>query len=210
MCADTEDLVQDVLLSVHSVLATYEPSLAFTPWLLAIVRNGLADAARRYGRRHAHELQVDDLQVTFARPRRIPSMRALEALSHAIRALPAGQRQAIVSRRAPCCGTFDASASVASFASVVSAADRRVLGVSLVPGNGGDGRTPLGLHHRRAARPASSFAASSGRGGHLRFIAPVTLAHRRSTSRAGSPKGSTPSPIDTHNRGQLPAAKTCV
>ena len=63
--ADVEDLVQDVLLSVHAVRATYDAARPFIPWLLAITRNRLADAARRYARHGAHEVTVDDLDVTF-------------------------------------------------------------------------------------------------------------------------------------------------
>src|ERR1700694_5433634 len=48
--ADVEDLVQDVLLSVHAVRATYDATRPFIPWLLAITRHRLADAARRYTR----------------------------------------------------------------------------------------------------------------------------------------------------------------
>src|SRR5262245_34358442 len=55
--ADVEDLVQDVLLSLHAVRATYDPTRPFLPWLLAITRNRLADGARRYARRSAHEVQ---------------------------------------------------------------------------------------------------------------------------------------------------------
>ncbi len=96
--ADIEDLVQDVLLSVHAVLATYDPSRAFQPWLFAIVRNRLADAARRYARRRAHETHVGDLDVTFADlATNIPDegVEDLDVLAQAIRSLPAGQRQAI-------------------------------------------------------------------------------------------------------------------
>jgi RNA polymerase sigma-70 factor (ECF subfamily) len=96
--ADTEDLVQDVLLSVHTVLATYDPSRPFMPWLMAIVRNRLVDAARRYGRQHAHETQVEGVRVTFggiATNTRDEGIGDVEALEHAIRALPSGQRQAI-------------------------------------------------------------------------------------------------------------------
>src|ERR1700692_2733407 len=63
--ADVEDLVQDVLLSVHAVRATFDPTRPFIPWLLAITRNRLADAARRYARYGAHEVVVEDLDVTF-------------------------------------------------------------------------------------------------------------------------------------------------
>src|SRR5688572_63465 len=60
-----EDLVQDVLLSLHAVRATYDPKRPFMPWLLAILRNRLADGARRYSRTAAHEVVVEDLDVTF-------------------------------------------------------------------------------------------------------------------------------------------------
>ena len=35
------------------------------PWLSAIVRHRLADAGRRHVRQGAHEIGVDDLDVTF-------------------------------------------------------------------------------------------------------------------------------------------------
>jgi RNA polymerase sigma-70 factor (ECF subfamily) len=95
--ADVEDLVQDVLLSVHTVLATYDASRPFMPWLLAITRNRLADAARRYTR-HSRETIVDDLDVTFAHAGTNTDDEGVgdvEALARAIRDLPAGQRQAI-------------------------------------------------------------------------------------------------------------------
>ncbi|MGH7247711.1 MAG: sigma-70 family RNA polymerase sigma factor [Pseudomonadota bacterium] len=93
-----EDLVQDVLLSLHAVLATYDPSRPFMPWLLAIARNRLADSARRYARHSAHEVQVAAL------PENVPDQEAdidageyrdPEALLQAIQELPRGQRQAI-------------------------------------------------------------------------------------------------------------------
>src|ERR687892_2474438 len=60
-----EDLVQDVLLSLHAVRATYDPKRPFMPWLLAILRNRLVDGARRYGRAARYEVVVEDLDVTF-------------------------------------------------------------------------------------------------------------------------------------------------
>src|SRR5262249_9621810 len=58
-------LVRAVLLSVHVVPAPSDPPRPFLPWLFAIVRTRLADAARRYARRRAHETPVADLDVTF-------------------------------------------------------------------------------------------------------------------------------------------------
>ena len=138
--AETEDLVQDVLLSVHAVLATYDPSRPFMPWLLAIVRNRLVDAARRYGRQQAHEISVDDLQVTFgqiATNTTDEGIGDVEALEQAIRALPAGQRQAIqllklqemsLKEAAAATGTSVTALKVATHRAIVSL--RRILGVS--------------------------------------------------------------------------------
>jgi len=95
--ADIEDLLQDVLLSLHAVRGTYDPERPFTPWLLTIARNRLADAARRYARRGALETQAQ-LDVTFSE---LPANMEAEifgdpeALKQAIRELPRGQREAI-------------------------------------------------------------------------------------------------------------------
>lgn len=93
-----EDLVQDVLLSVHAVRASYDPARPFGPWLMAIVRNRLADGARRYARRTAREVAVGDLDVTFpetAANTGVDASGDVEALAVAINGLPPGQRQAI-------------------------------------------------------------------------------------------------------------------
>jgi RNA polymerase sigma factor (sigma-70 family) len=95
---DIEDLVQDILLSLHAVRATYDPRRPFMPWLMAITRHRLADGARRYTRRAAHEVQVENMPVTFSdEGANIDSggYRDPQALRHAIRALPPGQRDAI-------------------------------------------------------------------------------------------------------------------
>lgn len=95
---EVEDLVQDVLLSLHAVRATYDPARPFMPWLLAIVRNRLADGARRYARTSGREVHIDDADVTFDEPAANPDQEPsedVEALQQAVRALPAGQRQAV-------------------------------------------------------------------------------------------------------------------
>src|SRR5204862_6526906 len=57
--AAVDDLVQDVLLSVYAVRATYDSARPFEPWLLAIVRSRLAVAARRYARTGARAISWD-------------------------------------------------------------------------------------------------------------------------------------------------------
>jgi RNA polymerase sigma factor (sigma-70 family) len=96
--ADVEDLVQDVLLSVHAVRATYDSSRPFVPWLLAIVRNRLADGARRYARTARREIHVEESDVTFLQVETNMDTAELgdaETLREAVRELPQGQREAI-------------------------------------------------------------------------------------------------------------------
>jgi RNA polymerase sigma factor (sigma-70 family) len=96
-----EDLVQDVLLSIHVARASYDARRPFLPWLLAIVRNRLADGARRRGRHAAHEVRVEDLDVTFCDvAAKSPSeplgdIGDIVALRNAVQALPPKQRDAI-------------------------------------------------------------------------------------------------------------------
>ena len=95
---DVEDVVQEVLLSVHAVRATYDSARPLIPWLSAIVRHRLADAGRRHVRQGAHEIGVDDLDVTFQTPvanSREETFGDPDALAQAIQALPPGQRQAV-------------------------------------------------------------------------------------------------------------------
>src|SRR5688500_17936095 len=96
--AEVEDLVQEVLLSVHAVRTTYDPSRPFGPWLSAIVRNRLVDGARRYARITKREVTVDDIDVTFAgveTNEQVADESDAAALHEAVRALPDQQRQAI-------------------------------------------------------------------------------------------------------------------
>lgn len=96
--ADIEDLVQDILLSLHAVRATYDSSRPFMPWLLAIAHHRLVDSARRYARKAAHEVQVENPPVTFsdAEPNTTgEAYRGTGALERAVRALPPGQRKAV-------------------------------------------------------------------------------------------------------------------
>ncbi len=95
---DIEDLVQDVLLSLHAVRGTYDTQRPFMPWLLAITRNRLADGARQYARHAAREVQIENFPVTFSGERtnmEDEPYRDPEALRQAIQGLPRGQREAI-------------------------------------------------------------------------------------------------------------------
>jgi len=95
---DIEDLVQDTLLSMHSVRATYDAARPFLPWLFAINRNRLADAARRYSSREGRQIAIDDTNVTFGAAVANTITETYgdpQALQRAIGGLPPGQRDAI-------------------------------------------------------------------------------------------------------------------
>ncbi len=97
--ADVEDILQDILVSVHAVRVTYDPTRPFMPWVAAIARNRMVDAARRYGRMTANEVSGIEFPETFSED--ITNSTAddtygdPEALRAAISQLPAGQRRAL-------------------------------------------------------------------------------------------------------------------
>lgn len=96
--ADVEDVVQEVLISVHAVRATYDPERPFLPWLLAITRNRIADARRKHRRGATREVTLDHPDVTSVQQPTNAATAGLEdrdALLRAIGELPPSQREAV-------------------------------------------------------------------------------------------------------------------
>jgi RNA polymerase sigma-70 factor (ECF subfamily) len=93
-----EDVVQDVLLTLHRVRHTYDPARPFTPWLAAICERRAIDALRRRMRQAAREAADQRAYETFADPtanKDVDARDAAEALAALVAALPAGQREAL-------------------------------------------------------------------------------------------------------------------
>ncbi len=95
--SDVEDAVQDVLLTVHAIRQTYDPTRPFGPWLVAIANRRLVDRLRRQRRWRSRETALAADHETFSAPqanvdKELSDRRELEA---AVERLPAGQRQAI-------------------------------------------------------------------------------------------------------------------
>ena len=63
-----EDVVQDVLLTVHRVRHTYEPGRPVAPWLAAIAARRSIDWLRKRGRGAAREIHDPMAYETFAEP----------------------------------------------------------------------------------------------------------------------------------------------
>jgi len=95
--SDREDLLQEVLMSLHAARATYDPARPFMPWLKTIVINRTIDFVRRH-KRHAAGLLTDEMAAGIAddsAPDIATRYDAVDALQKAIRKLPAAQRSAI-------------------------------------------------------------------------------------------------------------------
>jgi RNA polymerase sigma-70 factor, ECF subfamily len=93
-----DDIVQDVLLTVHRVRHTYDPARPFEYWLATIARRRSIDGLRRRLRTQANETADEDAYETFADPaaNRATEVRdASEVLGGAIAGLTARQREAI-------------------------------------------------------------------------------------------------------------------
>ena len=101
LCADpdrSEDIVQEVLLTLHRVRHTYEPDRPFTPWLAAITRYRSTDALRRRVRLAAHEVSDPYAFETLADPganKQLEAREAVQVLAGLIAALPPAQREAL-------------------------------------------------------------------------------------------------------------------
>ncbi|MGE5131052.1 MAG: RNA polymerase sigma factor [Sphingomonadaceae bacterium] len=96
--SDIEDAVQDVLLTVHAVRHTYDPTRPFGPWLVAIANRRITDRLRRQGRFRARETPLTEEHVTSASTEANYSHDAASAacaLRDAIERLPRGQRDAL-------------------------------------------------------------------------------------------------------------------
>ncbi len=93
-----EDVVQDVLLTVHRARQTYDPSRSFNAWLRTIADRRAIDLLRRIGRQHAREVHAPDDFETFADERADPANAGPSAGGHvneALARLPERQREAV-------------------------------------------------------------------------------------------------------------------
>lgn len=90
---EAEDLVQEVLLAIHTRRHTYDPDVPFTPWMHAIARYKLIDYLRRTRGVRA-EVTLEDASVIVAHPdhEHVESDYDLQTL---LRRLPEKMRRAI-------------------------------------------------------------------------------------------------------------------
>lgn len=96
---EVEDAVQDCLLTLHQVRATWDRTRPFLPWLVGIARHRIADRLVGAARRGAREMAVDDTILAETSsdptPNQGEAQIAAGQLRAAIERLPPGQRRAL-------------------------------------------------------------------------------------------------------------------
>lgn len=92
-----EDVVQNVLLSIHRARHTYRPERPFGPWLHAVARHAVIDHVRAQGRRGGHEvsLEAEGVVEPAVEPPEPAGERLAPDLEAALRELPSLQREAV-------------------------------------------------------------------------------------------------------------------
>ncbi|WP_246721657.1 RNA polymerase sigma factor [Methylosinus sp. H3A] len=96
--SEIEDAVQDILLTVHLMRETYDPTRPFGPWLFSIANRRIIDRLRRRGRLKAREEPLTAEHETFpAEEANLIEQRSeRRALHEAVDSLPMRQREAIL------------------------------------------------------------------------------------------------------------------
>ncbi|MGE3829926.1 MAG: sigma-70 family RNA polymerase sigma factor [Parvibaculaceae bacterium] len=95
--ADIEDTVQDILLTIHAIRYTYDPTRPFGPWLVTIAQRRIIDRLRRRGRLHSREelLTAEHETLPTEEANIVDEMSDRRELHEAVERLPASQREAI-------------------------------------------------------------------------------------------------------------------
>ncbi len=95
-----DDVVQEVLLTVHRARQTYDPARSFTAWLNAIAQRRAIDDLRHRGRQTRREIADDTTYAAYPAGDATPEEAwedggRNEELQSAVARLPPGQREAV-------------------------------------------------------------------------------------------------------------------
>jgi len=90
-----DDVLQEVLLGIHTARHTYDPAQPFAPWMYAIARHKLADHWRRIFRLNEHELTDDSTLEKSEAPEEQSGSSLGEKVNSALDELPERQRQVV-------------------------------------------------------------------------------------------------------------------
>lgn len=95
--SSADDVMQEVLLSIHTARHTYRPERPLGPWVRTIARNASIDWGRRQTRELKRQVDVDTVEPRASGPAPDEFERGLSPeLSRALESLPDAQREAVV------------------------------------------------------------------------------------------------------------------
>lgn len=95
LSGETEDLVQETLIAVHTKRGTYDPALPVENWVFAIASYKLVDFWRRHGRREALHQPLDLTDEDLLIDETNEDAFAEQDVNVLLNTLPAPQRRAI-------------------------------------------------------------------------------------------------------------------
>lgn len=93
-----EDVLQEILLSVHKARHTFDPNLSYKTWLFSIARFRLIDYYRKSNRQRSREISQDSFEDFFTQEEgaeRETDRLDPEVLLKALDALPPAQKEAV-------------------------------------------------------------------------------------------------------------------
>lgn len=95
--AETEDIVQEVLIGLHSRRSSWDDTRPLLPWLYAIVHYKMVDTARRLRREARRNLNLSphEWETLLAAPQ-FDIERAMVNVDRHLTELPAGQRDVVL------------------------------------------------------------------------------------------------------------------
>ena len=94
---DVEDIVQEILLSIHHTLPTYQPQQPFEPWFYTICRYRLMDHLRSSYRKNAHESNLEEPEKEDSEEKNVTeTLENREQVNKALQILSEKQRKIVL------------------------------------------------------------------------------------------------------------------
>jgi RNA polymerase sigma-70 factor (ECF subfamily) len=94
--SDVDDIVQDILLSIHRASHTYDPNRSFKIWMFTIARHRLSDHLRQlYRKGSSPEINIDDIAHKISADNVTEFPPRYEYLNAALESLPDKQKKIV-------------------------------------------------------------------------------------------------------------------
>lgn len=123
--ADVEDVVQNILLSIHRASQTYDSERPFKIWMFAIARHRLNDHLRHIYKKGLPDVGFDDIANEIPSPDVTAAQERSEYLKTMLDRLPARQRQIVTMMKVQGYSAQDVAAKMNMSVSAVKVAAHR-------------------------------------------------------------------------------------